>query len=517
MRMIRTHPAVALIVSLALLNASPAVAKLQSSPVDARIQVVRDDARTHSAQDDERARIARDSVQIHLGIDSAQNHLVRDSARIPIFRDSVQIQIVQEDAPLEPDGSPFPLVEPYPSVSPLDGDHIVVGTIVAPTDDESPWHCAAFTSFDRSATWERHDFAMERCIDPWIIFLADDSVLFTGIELQDGFEEAERFHLVAFQSDDGGRTWSDEPTSLGRTHDHELLTVDDEAGTVFITSQRTHPGNLPHVYVGRVAIERGGVSLVDLAELGADSLSSMPTGIAVQSDGSLVVTYREYHPVDDSAHVSYVRAATITSGELAGPFDATDKCDIGKSGFPGYPFLARDESQSAYTGRLYHACVLPNLTGIGIVHSDDGGRSWSRMIRAEDVGYITSAGASARATSDAVRSGRPYTRTPMLAVSSDGVVGVAWYDRRNDPERMCQDVYFTASIDRAETFLPPRRISTETTCPGAPANGRAGRSWPMGGDYSSLTAGPDGSFHLVWADSRTGRFQLRHAEIRVEH
>lgn len=53
-------------------------------------------------------------------------------------------------------------------------------------------------------------------------------------------------------------------------------------------------------------------------------------------------------------------------------------------------------------------------------------------------------------------------------------------------------------------------------CPNAPGNGRAGRSWPMGGDYSSLAAGPDGSFHLVWADSRTGHFQLRHAELRVE-
>ena len=444
-------------------------------------------------------------------------------------RAAAQIHVAKDDAPLEPHGSPIPLVEPYTAVNPADADHIVIGTIAAPVAGDSPWHCAAFTSFDRAATWMRHDFEMERCIDPWIIFAEDGSVLFTGIEIESGFEGAERFHLVAFESREGGRTWSEAPFSLGRTHDHELLTVDRASGAIYITSQRTHPGRHPHVYVGRLAAD--GHQLDDIAELGTDTLSSKPTGIAVDHDGSLIVTFEEYHPIEDSAHVSHVRAVRLASGRPEGPFTLTDGCDIGKSGFPGYPFLAVDASDGPQHGRLYHACVLPDLGGVGIAHSDTGGRSWSRMIRAD---RATDSDSSARRPDSATQApvsgktspaelsmlatlenGHPHVRTPMLAVNSEGVVGVAWYDRRNDPEKMCQDVYFTASFDGAETFLPPRRISTETSCPNAPGNGRAARSWPMGGDYSSLAAGPDGAFHLVWADSRTGHFQLRHVEIGV--
>ncbi|MDX1572274.1 MAG: hypothetical protein R3200_17465, partial [Xanthomonadales bacterium] len=61
------------------------------------------------------------------------------------------------------------------------------------------------------------------------------------------------------------------------------------------------------------------------------------------------------------------------------------------------------------------------------------------------------------------------------------------------------------------------RVTTETSCPNAPGNGRAGaQSWNSGGDYSSLAALPDGRFAVVWADSRSGRFQLRTATIRVD-
>ncbi len=74
----------------------------------------------------------------------------------------------------------------------------------------------------------------------------------------------------------------------------------------------------------------------------------------------------------------------------------------------------------------------------------------------------------------------------------------------------------TASRDGGATFLPAVRVSTETSCPSAPGNGRVAESWAAGGDYGSLAAAPDGSFHVVWADSRGGHFQLRHAAFRFE-
>jgi len=104
-------------------------------------------------------------------------------------------------------------------------------------------------------------------------------------------------------------------------------------------------------------------------------------------------------------------------------------------------------------------------------------------------------------------------RTPMLAVAPDGAIGVAWYERGADPEGLCQEVWFTGSNDGGETFSEAVRVSTEASCPGRPENGRAGRSWSAGGDYSSMVTDSEGRFHLVWADSRDGPFHLRRALI----
>ena len=76
------------------------------------------------------------------------------------------IVIVQADHPVEPDGSAQPLTEPYVAVHPDDPQHLVAGTIVATAEGEAGWRCAAFTSRNGGASWHRHDFDMERCIDP---------------------------------------------------------------------------------------------------------------------------------------------------------------------------------------------------------------------------------------------------------------------------------------------------------------------------------------------------------------
>jgi hypothetical protein len=152
------------------------------------------------------------------------------------------------------------------------------------------------------------------------------------------------------------------------------------------------------------------------------------------------------------------------------------------------------------------------------------------------------------------------------------VVGVAWYDRRDDPTRRCWKQYFTASLDGGATFLPNTPVSTAASCPGpgaAPAlyvwNGTAdfddttprdkeveklryaerlmleervaqstaweeahkdatatslrvsfdpGRSaWP--GHYTGLDADSRGVFHAFWSDRRNKLQQIFTAPIEV--
>ena len=66
----------------------------------------------------------------------------------------------------------------------------------------------------------------------------------------------------------------------------------------------------------------------------------------------------------------------------------------------------------------------------------------------------------------------------------------------------CFDVYFTASPDGGETFLPEVRVSSATSCPDTPQNKGVfdpGMTFGAGGDCSGLAATLDGAFHVVWS------------------
>jgi hypothetical protein len=59
------------------------------------------------------------------------------------------------------------------------------------------------------------------------------------------------------------------------------------------------------------------------------------------------------------------------------------------------------------------------------------------------------------------------SHTPSIAVNKDGIIGVSWYERH---DKSCLDIYFTASLDSAKTFLPEVKVSSATSCPGTPQN-----------------------------------------------
>ena len=76
-------------------------------------------------------------------------------------------------------------------------------------------------------------------------------------------------------------------------------------------------------------------------------------------------------------------------------------------------------------------------------------------------------------------------------------------------------LYLAASLDGGGTFLPEVKVSTAENCPDTPQNAEAGRRWVAGGDYFGLAAAAEGSFRLLWADSRDGIYQLRSSSVRV--
>lgn len=168
--------------------------------------------------------------------------------------------------------------------------------------------------------------------------------------------------------------------------------------------------------------------------------------------------------------------------------------------------MAVDLSQGPFRDRLYFICNDRDFEAI-YLHYSMTGRSWSEPIRVNEV-------------SSEWQSPQPYARTPAIAVNGNGVLGISWYDGRNGGAThrgiyRCQYIYFTASLDGGESFLPGVQVSNEPSCPTTPENGEAGYRWPAGGDYHGLAARPDGDFQIVWSESREGLYELRTARVRV--
>jgi hypothetical protein len=126
----------------------------------------------------------------------------------------------------------------------------------------------------------------------------------------------------------------------------------------------------------------------------------------------------------------------------------------------------------------------------------------------------------------------PDSVNPTVAVNSAGVVGVLWYDRRDNPD-FGYWPRFAASLDGGETWTASVRVSERPMV--AALDGVVGfgfkRASQQGtrhelvfsvhnggnfksGDTSGLVALAD-TFLAIWVDNRTGRTQLWSAPVRV--
>jgi hypothetical protein len=422
--------------------------------------------------------------------------------------DAGRITIVRGDRPLSTEGPRLPVTEPHLAVDPRDANHLVAAAIVVRNRDLSASDCAAFVSFDGGMAWGRHDFSLLECGDPWVAIGDDGTVIVTVLGRAAGQEDRPD-HLLVFRSVDGGRTWLG-PLSLGTGHDHETIAVDRSVGPfkgsfyVASTNKREEPGGKTRDVAFVVRSSDGGRSFQPPTSVSLSNLSMNAQNPVVLSDGTLVASVGDYLRQTDegAAWLERERDWVLTSSDGGKTFSIPML--VSEACFKSFGTLAVDATPGPFRDRLYWTCTSYHFEDVYLHHSSDRGERWTKPIRVNQ----------ASGTS-------PYVRTPSLAVNRDGVVGIAWYDGRNARERykrdfICQEIYFTASLDGGDTFLPEMKVSSEKSCPMSPENGEAAWRWPAGGDYMGLAAAPDGQFLLVWADSRTGRYELHTATLKVK-
>ena len=140
-----------------------------------------------------------------------------------------------------------------------------------------------------------------------------------------------------------------------------------------------------------------------------------------------------------------------------------------------------DNSNGTYAGNLY--VLMSSWTGtymrIGVIRSTDGGHTWSKPVPVASQGDIED------------------QFLPWLSVSSTGLIGVSWLDRRNDPANINYQAFAAISKDGGLSFQPNVQLTQAFSNPNN--NGYPG--WM--GDYTGNTWAGN-KFIAAWMDSSNG-------------
>lgn len=293
----------------------------------------------------------------------------------------------------------------------------------------------------------------------------------------------------------GATRW--EPPVTMRFADREYVVVDSTGGRnhgrIYLTGD---PRPLSGFVV--LASTDGGRTFTDPGAESDHRGASIGNAV-VASDGTLIGIYA------DPEHVRAV--ASTDGGRTLRPSVIVDRFvraggrkDARNNNVNHFLHLAIDGSGGAYKDRLYAAWPdrRSGRSEVWFASSSDKGATWT----------------PARTVTDNPTDDKNDQFMPTLAVNKDGVVGLLWYDRRDNPDNLSYYARFSASLDGGKTWRPSVRVGKEPFISGEVAKKSAFAG--NGGDTAGLAPAADGAFHAVWIADRGGVPQVFAARITVE-
>lgn len=242
----------------------------------------------------------------------------------------------------------------------------------------------------------------------------------------------------------------------------------------------------------------GGRSFDPLVFLRPTTLMALAETPAVLSDGTLLVSFVEPALGDGRTKLPRRRAWVLPSRdggfEFSLPLYVNDACGTSTGAF-SRSALAVDASPGPSRDRLYFACNQASPSEVVVSASGNRGESWT----------ATRPVSGARGDSTVTR------KVMATTVNSRGVFAVAWVESgRNSAGPCAEDVYFTASVDGGQTFLPAERVASAPSCAVRALNGAA-----FSGDYFGLASDSQGRFRLLWSGVQDRLLQLQLTTIEV--
>lgn len=428
-----------------------------------------------------------------------------------------------------------PHVEIMAAASPRNPRNLLAGAITFTRPDGGA-ATKAYVSLDGGGQWEDIVFPEQKEMgggDPQVAFTPAGTAIFATLATRVDETGRTRAFLHAYRSEDGGRTWS-APFDLGASYDHPMLAADRTtgpfAGRLYMSVLYGREYNL-----GVFRSEDDGRSWIGPVKFldGAGERGLNVDPLLVLHDGTVLVPFVDF-PSNPEQTEGWTesRIWTVVSTDGGVTFSEPKPGPVKLTGeevrearrrtprFRGgsWTMLAVDTSER-FRDRAY--AVWPDysegLPRIVISWTDDRGATWSdpRPVAPPESPEV-------------------QQFQPAVAVNVDGVLGVSWYDTRNAPSRFAFHQYFAASFDGGESFTAPHRVSGALSEPLGSGNlvpapitfsGLEGElrvalisaasRWVNGGDYMGLTTSADGRFHPVWADARSGTYQVYTATVRI--
>lgn len=391
---------------------------------------------------------------------------------------------------------------------------------------------AAYVSFDGGTTWKAPVLASERFADDPTCDYGPDGTVFFIAKTQTRFPRhgSDWDALYIRRSPDGGKTWEPAIHSI-LANDRPFTAIDNSnspyRGHLYVAfNEHIHGETAGHTAddfrnSNRLATSLdGGNSFRYIADRilldqgGGQISSSQAASTVVLSDGTVVVLHvhgvmGSISPTTGKRHMQRGWLQVFLSkdgGESLDPpikvADIQSTYNLADSrGVVGS--MAVDHGTGRFKDRLYAvwADVRSGRSEIMFSYSANKGEAWSAPSTIND-----------DRKSDRP-SGAPDDFMPVVAVSPAGVVGVQWYDRRDNPDNKGYYARFSASLDGGETWLPSVRVSEAPNSVPTPVPPRGFSI--TAGDTAGLASTSDGVFHALWIDNRTGVQQVWTAAIRI--
>lgn len=389
--------------------------------------------------------------------------------------------------PTSGNAQPETQAEPHLALNPERENHLLAGYQEGRFEDGGALTLTYAVSFNGGKSW-REGFLpgltkatggrFDRASDPWVAFGPGNRAYYASLLYNVADNAADGIYASASQ--DGGLTWGDPVTvhlGGGAFDDKEALTVDTRNDSPY----------RGRVYVVWDSVGRSSQPL--LLSYSADEGRSYRNAVTVFNEGGNIGAIPVVGP-GGVVHLVWINflgpngnmvtSRSTDGGDTWSPPVLISSIRVfgipGSRTGDGLPSAAVDPRNGALYVVWQDDRFSPGTDQVVLSRSTDGGQTWS----------------APKLVSDGPRNAANFT--PAVAVSPDGVVGVAYYSFRNDPSRrVLVDEYLAISRNGGQRFAKSVRVSST--------------SWDLRwasvargfflGDYQGLVAGRK-MFHPLW-------------------